>query len=58
MSDGPDHAGHLVGECDGGLVVTAGPFSLEGPGAKRIEMRHSLAVQQCGSGAVDDEWRM
>jgi hypothetical protein len=37
--EGPDDARELVGEGDGGLVVAAEMFELEGPGGEAIVVR-------------------
>ena len=53
--DGPDDASELVGERDGGLVVAAGLFELEGPSSEAIGMGRFLGVPEDGASAVDEE---
>ena len=52
---GPDDARELVGQRDGGLVVTAELLKLEGPGAQAIGSGQAMGVAEDGAGAVDEE---
>src|SRR5262249_35249837 len=50
--DGPDDASHLVGEGDGGLVVAARAFAVEGPRTQAIGSEGRLRMTEGGAGAV------
>lgn len=52
---GPGDAGHLVGESDGGNVVSAPFLGLEGPGSEAIGVLASLGVTEDGAGSVNEQ---
>src|SRR6266704_2174991 len=55
LPDGPDDAGELVGEGDGGLVVTAEFLEMQGPDAQTVGGSTLLGSPEDGACAVDEE---
>src|SRR5207245_11020170 len=55
LPDSPDDAGQLVGEGDGGLVVTAQALDLKGPGTQAIRVGPRRGPPENGAGAVSEE---
>lgn len=53
--DDPDDASELVGESDGGLVVTASSLDFESPGPEAVGGFHALGSPKNGAGAVGEE---
>jgi hypothetical protein len=53
--DDPGDASELVGESDGGLVVTASSLDFESPGPEAVGGFHALGSPKNGAGAVGEE---
>src|SRR5258705_215295 len=55
LPDGPDDAGQLVGEGDGGLVVAAELLEMQSPGAQTVGGATLLGGPEDGPRAVDEK---
>src|SRR2546426_6862934 len=55
LPDGPDDAGELVGEGDGGFVVPAESLEMESPGAQTVGRAPLAGGPEDGARAVDEE---
>src|SRR3989442_1137459 len=55
LPDSPDDASELVGEGDGGLVVAAESFDLQGPGSQAVGNGPRLGLPEDGACAVGEE---
>jgi hypothetical protein len=53
--DDPTDASELVGESDGGLVVTSSSLDLEGPGSEPVGGFDSLGSPENGAGTMGEE---
>ena len=55
LPNGPDEAGHLVGNGDSRLVVTATLLDIKGPEAESIRIGFGLSSPQHGTGTVNQQ---
>ena len=53
--DGPGDASELVGQSDGGFVVTAASLEAEGPASEGVGVCTSFSGEQDGSSAVSEK---
>lgn len=51
----PNDTSDLIGECDGGFVVTAGLFDAKGPCSEAVRGVEFFSVRDNGACAVDEE---